>query len=634
MRIFSFTTDIDLPLSKGDSTKVDKGKFYILDERLITEIKLVYGERAISEELSFYKYMKPYTGQNLEGKTIFAFRTSGIGDLMAMMVPIKIIKKRNPSCKVIVGSSEMYSELFVNNPFVDKYVHLPYPLEIVNESDYTIFFQGLVETKTVDSTTINIYDLFIKAFSMNHDDFPRIDKIPEIHFNPDIDHDVAITFEGLGLAEGYPVVGIQLQTSTILRNYPLEKFKHLVSLLNAQDIKTVIIGEPNVTELINRYDMCDEKMSFNFARHCLSLKHLFSIINCCNIFVGADTSGLHIAGALNKPMIGLFGPIPSELRIKYFDNAIGIDGATNCSPCFLHGNRPCRHALSDGYSPCLVVIEPDVIVDTINNELLPLYSVTKHMTPKSKQLEHDVDEKRAIVTLAIGDEAKEMLGVTLDCFMNYGSKTNAEVIVIDDEKINGMYPNLEKFQMAEFLDKYDRILYLDVDIVIHPDCPDLFNIVPFDHVAAVADNFDGIWGNLNRYDEAMEVQRALGFVGWHSGYFNSGVLLFSKHHKGLFSNPELRERFNSQFKDQTLLNFNLFRNGYKFFPLDKKFNGMEINGFTSRGQNPNKTEAYIMHFAHEYPRVENMRSVIDILYPKFFNTLQKLDEMLGEANGK
>ena len=76
---------------------------------------------------------------------------------------------------------------------------------------------------------------------------------------------------------------------------------------------------------------------------------------------------------------------------------------------------------------------------------------------------------------------------------------------------------------------------------------------------------------------------------------------------------ELRKDFDSQFRDQTLINYNLFKNNYKFFPLETRFNGMEINGFSSRIENSNKTNAFIMHFAHEGDKAEQMRKVVEEL---------------------
>jgi hypothetical protein len=138
----------------------------------------------------------------------------------------------------------------------------------------------------------------------------------------------------------------------------------------------------------------------------------------------------------------------------------------------------------------------------------------------------------------------------------------------------------------------------------------LFEIVPNDCVGAVPDCSDGKWGNINRFIEIVNSQVELGDIGWKSGYFNSGMFIVSKEHAGLFDDPENRERIKSQFGDQTILNYNLFKNKYKFFPLDTKYNGMEITGYSSRTDPKNKTLAMIMHFANEGDKEKQMKEVV------------------------
>uniref|UniRef100_A0A6M3L0H7 Putative glycosyltransferase n=1 Tax=viral metagenome TaxID=1070528 RepID=A0A6M3L0H7_9ZZZZ len=615
MKVCSFRANIELPMQGGGKRQLRMKEFYVLEERFFSEIQMVFGANIIESELPFEQQIvgKSYNGQDLNNKTMFCFRSAGIGDLMAMMLPIRKLKELFPSSRMIVGADDIYRDLIQPDPSVSEFVPKPYELKHILSSDYVVFFQGLVENFSQKSTTLNIYDLFFDALGFPYNEIDPSEKIPKIYINEEVDYDIEMTFEGLGLKSGSPVIGLQFYTSTVVRDYPPELFRELVSKLSLQGIRTVIIGERSVSDKIDQLGICDEKSSFNFAKHCLTLNHLFSIINHCTVLIGPDTSGLHIAGALGIPMIGLFGPIPSNLRIEYFKKAVGIDGKTTCSPCFRHGNKPCRYSVERGLSPCMHLPDPDLIVKTLCNEILPSIGVGGYEIPIPRQQISPIDEKRLVVTLAIGDDAEKMLDVARDSMVGYAKKVDADFLVIDKEIVSGKFVNIEKFQMRELLDNYDRILYLDVDILVHPDCPDLFLIVPIDYVAAVPDSHDAKWGNLNRFSEIVSSQKALGNVGWNSGYFNSGVLIFSKKHVGLFDDPHARERFDSQFRDQSVLNYNLQKHKYKFMPLERVFNGMEINGFSSRSVPPNKTDAHILHFAHEDPKIDNMKKIAKIL---------------------
>ncbi len=223
----------------------------------------------------------------------------------------------------------------------------------------------------------------------------------------------------------------------------------------------------------------------------------------------------------------------------------------------------------------------------------------------------------AIVTLAVGSMSQKMLTLVKPFFKAYSKKIGADFIIIDKVVVNGYASHLEKFQIYNLFEKYQRVAYLDIDIIVQENTPNIFNVVPFDRIGIVYDNGDNTIRSLNRVREIQNVQRSLGDVNWVEGYANSGVIVLSDIHKKIFTHPELREKFQSGFKDQTLINYNIHKHGFKLYQLDKRFNGMEINGFSSRCKNPktnkrgnNKTDAYCMHFANEGNKIVQMFNVI------------------------
>jgi ADP-heptose:LPS heptosyltransferase len=600
MKVVSFNTSFRI-----GEVKIEQNKLYIITEKFLEEFKMIYGIQMITSINDFENFEKPYNGQDLNGKTLFCFRGAGIGDLMAMMVGVRVLKEKYPDSKINVGSLLSYKQLFENDPCINEFAQMPYEIDSVMKADYTVSFQGIIESN-YSASQIHMYDLFLHRFSINPDTISDEKKIPKIYLDEKIDNEIK---EIINKEKKDKIaVGIQLEASNILRNYNPELIVELIKRLAGNDIKPFLIGEPHkVQNLINKHRLTAEDFAYDLSPQCNTLYGLMSAINNCDFLIGPDSSGLHIAGALGKPMIGIFGPILSDLRLRYFKNTIGIDCETNCSPCFLHMDRPCRNADNNGYSPCMNLATPKLIMDEVIKNILPLFNIYVGVERNFKEI--NKDEKRAIVTVVIGEEAGEQNKIALKSLADYAKKVKAEAILITKELIEDVPPHLQKFQIKELLDKYDRILYVDSDILIHPDCPDIFDMVPEDCVGAVPDCHNGKWGNINRFNEIVAVQDKLANVNWQSGYFNSGVIVLSKQHKYLFSNPELRAKFNSQFNDQTLINYNLFKNKYKFFSLDVRFNGMEINGFSSRIENSNKTNAFIMHFAHEGDRVVQMKKV-------------------------
>jgi hypothetical protein len=82
-----------------------------------------------------------------------------------------------------------------------------------------------------------------------------------------------------------------------------------------------------------------------------------------DLFISPDSAFVHIAGAFDKPQIGLYSAFPSMLRMAYFENAVGLNSVVACSPCFKHGHGPCERG---NPSPCFSVIDTDNVLHAVD----------------------------------------------------------------------------------------------------------------------------------------------------------------------------------------------------------------------------------------------------------------------------
>lgn len=194
--------------------------------------------------------------------------------------------------------------------------------------------------------------------------------------------------------------------------------------------------------------------------------------------------------------------------------------------------------------------------------------------------------KTAVVTMNIGDKFKEMAELTIPTMKAYADKINADFVIIDSVKIDEVHIHFEKFQIYDMFDIYDRILFLDMDLIVSPSCPNLFDIVPEEEFGAfVESDYQG------RDNQIIPLQEKCGDIGWKETYFNSGVFLVSKKHKEMFNyNTEL-----SRVKgtgEQGQLNYTLQKLGIPLFKLDLKFNHMDVCR-----KNDERFNSYIIHYA-------------------------------------
>lgn len=154
------------------------------------------------------------------------------------------------------------------------------------------------------------------------------------------------------------------------------------------------------------------------------------------------------------------------------------------------------------------------------------------------------------------------------------------------------YRTFNKFDLSELFTIYDRVLRLDVDTIVLPSCPDLFQLP----AGRVYCSFEDLGSRReSRLEEIERAKQVLGDVpNWGSGYFNSGVLLVDAAHQQMFQvnvgSKELAEL--GPFKEQTLLNWNARKCGYSIQDLGPKFNRTRA----VKDVCP-VSDAWILHFA-------------------------------------
>ena len=109
----------------------------------------------------------------------------------------------------------------------------------------------------------------------------------------------------LGVTDDYVVVVPGARW--IVKEWPLLNFGELCIRLCESGKKVVIAGSPDDSEkgqFIENYVKSDNLINLVGQTN---MAELIELIRHCHIFISADTGPLHIANALKKPLIALFG---------------------------------------------------------------------------------------------------------------------------------------------------------------------------------------------------------------------------------------------------------------------------------------------------------------------------------------
>ena len=88
------------------------------------------------------------------------------------------------------------------------------------------------------------------------------------------------------------------------------------------------------------------------------------------------------------------------------------------------------------------------------------------------------------------------------------------------------------FKHKELHKEYDRILHIDSDVLLTPNCPNIFDVVPYEKIGTIFEDKGSRRGA--RHQCIADVQSRFGDVGWESGYINTGVFVTSKCHEDIY----------------------------------------------------------------------------------------------------
>ena len=94
-----------------------------------------------------------------------------------------------------------------------------------------------------------------------------------------------------------------------------------------------------------------------------TLKELAAVSKRCKLFIGVDTAAMHIAAAVNIPVIALFGPSGEHNWGPWGERHVVVTSDLSCRPC---GEDGCN---GSKFSKCLDIIKPEKVKRAIDSIL-------------------------------------------------------------------------------------------------------------------------------------------------------------------------------------------------------------------------------------------------------------------------
>jgi len=125
----------------------------------------------------------------------------------------------------------------------------------------------------------------------------------------------------------------------------------------------VFIGDAGDVAVVDRIRGMMKEQSLNLTAQ-LDIPTTVAAVSRFEALVTIDTGPMHIAGALGIPFVAVFGPTHPDLGfVPGYETGKILHAGTPCSPCSVHGEKPCRFDRRE----CMDDIVPSCVVDTLLN---------------------------------------------------------------------------------------------------------------------------------------------------------------------------------------------------------------------------------------------------------------------------
>ncbi|WP_291322422.1 glycosyltransferase family 9 protein [Desulfonatronospira sp.] len=153
---------------------------------------------------------------------------------------------------------------------------------------------------------------------------------------------------------GKPLIALHPYATHPAKAWPTDHWLSLITLLEDHGMEWIVLGRERYRLLPD--SSRDLTSRTDIRQTCALLKH-------CSALVTGDSGPMHLARAVNTPLVAMFGPTTREWGFfPTGEKNIVLQTRLPCRPCSLHGrmSRPCP-------AECMTSITPREVLSALQN---------------------------------------------------------------------------------------------------------------------------------------------------------------------------------------------------------------------------------------------------------------------------
>lgn len=289
-------------------------------------------------------------------KNILIIKMSSLGDVIHALPTLHAIRQNWPQAKITWAVHEQFSAVLPGEPYIDEVLYInkkklksiSYLLELRRElhsrqfdmcldlqclakSAIVAFFSGAKEkygywelregSKLVNKALVgpNQYGHVIERYLDTVRALGgRVDSIEfPLRRSEEAAQSVRAKLEHRGLSMDQPYIVVAPGARWAVKEWPIGNFAQLATRLSEVGLPVVLIGAPNdASKGESIKSVATSSQVVNMIGQ-TNLLELIELIGHSAFYISADTGPLHIANALKRPLIALFGPTSPDRTGPY-----------------------------------------------------------------------------------------------------------------------------------------------------------------------------------------------------------------------------------------------------------------------------------------------------------------------------
>lgn len=305
---------------------------------------------------------------------ILLTRYGGLGDILLSTPAIHALKKMYPRAFVVFDTNQAGKELLEGNPDIDRIT--------VNSADcIRSSFDWHWHLTYEYFPELHIIDGYLRWIGRNTS-VSNNEKKPIIVLS-ESDKKFAREFiESCGISNNELVMGLQVQAGRENRRWSLESFSEVVDYVSSKhNAKIIEFGtkeQPYLGKGINLVGKC-------------GIKESAAVLSRCSFLLCNDSFFLHVAGALNVPVVAIFGPASPDKRLPFNNISRGIWPSEGCRGCIERKSNPQLNG-TNCVKPsieCMHATKPGEVIENIE---ITISKIRKNRNAEVEICEHKISK--------------------------------------------------------------------------------------------------------------------------------------------------------------------------------------------------------------------------------------------------